>query len=85
MENEKRCKCCGEIIPDNKNICVDCEKIHSAEIAAIRDFAIRLLKTKFNVDSSFCEGRKRIEEAVSVGAITTIRDGMIEELKQWAT
>lgn len=75
------CKHCGKEIPEDKAVCDECEKIHSAEIAAIRDFANRLLKAKFYVDCSFCEGRRHIEEAVSTNSIKNIRDGMINDLK----
>lgn len=75
------CKRCGKEISEDKAVCDECEKIHSAEIAAIRDFANRLLKAKFYVDSSFCEGRRRVEEAVSINSIKSIRDGMIDDLK----
>lgn len=78
MENS--CVCCGEPITDDMKICKTCESLHSAERAAIRDFANRLLKARFRVDSSFCEGRRHIEEAVSVGTIEQVRDGMIKEL-----
>lgn len=77
---ESNCVCCGEPIADDMKICKTCETLHSAERAAIRDFANRLLKARFRVDSSFCEGRRHIEEAVSVGTIEQVRDGMIKEL-----
>lgn len=78
MENS--CVCCGEPITDDMKICKTCESLHSAERTAIRDFANRLLKARFRVDSSFCEGRRHIEEAVSVGTIENVHDGMIKEL-----
>lgn len=74
------CICCGEPIADDVKICKTCESLHSAERAAIRDFANCLIKARFRVDSSFCEGRRHIEEAVSVGTIEQVRDGMIKEL-----
>lgn len=77
---ENNCICCGEPIADDIKICAACENLHSAERAAIRDFANRLLKAKFYVDCSFCEGRRHVEEAVSVGTIEQVRDGMIKEL-----
>lgn len=80
----KYLKDCRKLIPLVKEVKTENlqlrASITSSQKVILNTFAERLKKTSFPVDSSFCEGRRLIEQAVSVNAVNTILKGMTEEL-----